>query len=594
MFGHDSLPTRNWQFGCRPPHEGVDYAKQQMILANNYRNKRVELELARRNDYYNILTDSSPELGAMVKKEGEFVEQLGELEVKLNNERIISRSRKGDTGTIKAMKAIRKELKELRALIKEARAAALADDEVRERLDQATEDNKNAIKKARDESNLYWGNYLAVDQAAMAFGKGTPPKFKKFTGDGRVTLQLQKGLTWEAALAGKDTRLQIRKVHDRQRGKKNGSMFAEVWLRVGSTENKQPIWCKFACIIHRQPPMGSRIKWAFLHRRIIGGREYHREGKAAQVVGKERWTLTLSLANKITGAWDPGDQADHGVVGVDIGFRMVPQGLRVAYWSGSDGRSGPLILPNEFVDDWYAAHKLHSVIDNQANEFRAELAAWLKANKEGLPEWLAEATSTIGQWKNRGRLIWLELDWRDNRFQGDEQIFERFTAWRRANMRVTQQWANKKLRLQDRRLDTYRNFAADLRREYHVIGLEKLNLTFIHQKPTVENAEQDKLSAAQRETARIAALSELKNALAAAMASVVLIDPGNTTKACHNCGSIEQWDQATEVMHTCSKCHELWDQDLNAAINLRKLAEDMPEPEPGVDAPVDPDAVAVA
>ena len=45
-------------------------------------------------------------------------------------------------------------------------------------------------------------------------------------------------------------------------------------------------------------------------------------------------------------------------------------------------------------------------------------------------------------------------------------------------------------------------------------------------------------------------------------------DAKDTTSTCSLCGSLEEWDQATELVHKCSNCREEWDQDENAARNI--------------------------
>ena len=42
----------------------------------------------------------------------------------------------------------------------------------------------------------------------------------------------------------------------------------------------------------------------------------------------------------------------------------------------------------------------------------------------------------------------------------------------------------------------------------------------------------------------------------------------DSTKACAWCGSVEAFDAAASIEHTCSSCIRTWDQDANAARNL--------------------------
>lgn len=49
---------------------------------------------------------------------------------------------------------------------------------------------------------------------------------------------------------------------------------------------------------------------------------------------------------------------------------------------------------------------------------------------------------------------------------------------------------------------------------------------------------------------------------------VVKVPAQYTTLTCGHCGSVESFDAAAKVDHTCSKCRQNWDQDDNAAENM--------------------------
>ncbi len=48
MFGNDSKPSRNWEFGARLPVTALESVQQQMHAAHVYRNALVALEHERR------------------------------------------------------------------------------------------------------------------------------------------------------------------------------------------------------------------------------------------------------------------------------------------------------------------------------------------------------------------------------------------------------------------------------------------------------------------------------------------------------------------------------------------------------------------
>ena len=49
---------------------------------------------------------------------------------------------------------------------------------------------------------------------------------------------------------------------------------------------------------------------------------------------------------------------------------------------------------------------------------------------------------------------------------------------------------------------------------------------------------------------------------------VVEVSAAYSTQHCSWCGNQERWDAALSVVHRCSRCGELFDQDHNAARNL--------------------------
>src|SRR6185295_8157008 len=107
-----------------------------------------------------------------------------------------------------------------------------------------------------------------------------------------------------------------------------------------------------------------------------------------------------------------------GIVGIDMGWRKVDQGLRVAAWHGSDGDQGTLILPQKLLDKAAYSERLRSIRDTIFNDVRDRLATWLSANADIVPLWLKEATESIRQWRSQSRLAATVLRWRENRFTG--------------------------------------------------------------------------------------------------------------------------------------------------------------------------------
>jgi len=418
-----------------------------------------------------------------------------------------------------------------------------------------------AQKTARKTSGLAPGSYLLVDQAADAFRKGAPPVFRGYQGEGRVGVQIVGGMNSEEANSGRDTRLRI--VHTpqaEQRVAKNGRVLPApgakrqaqqytLWLRIGS-DGRTPTWATWPLILHRPIPETTRIMWAIVQRRIVGGHE--------------RWQLTLNLRDDTNAAFARRDVTASGVCGVDIGYRYIDdRAQRVAYWHGSDGASGELQLPSGKVAQWKKVDDLQSIRDGLHNEARAALRDWLATNAH--PEWLDEATEHMHAWRRLSRLDRLVAQWRGQRFDGDAEIMATLESWRTRERHLWQYQEQMRDQLLAWRKDFYRNFAAMLRRRYRTIAVEDMDLrSAIHD--VLRPEEERETVTAQRRAARFAALSVLVAAIKDSGADVVAVEQAGTTSTCSWCGASNE--VGTGVIHTCVGCGREWDRDDNAARNI--------------------------
>src|SRR5262249_40148738 len=116
--------------------------------------------------------------------------------------------------------------------------------------------------------------------------------------------------------------------------------------------------------------------------------------------------------------------------------------------------------------------------------------------------------------------------------------------------------------------DLYRRFARELTGRYQVVVFEKTDWREMAAVPAA-----DAEGAGPRTTNhRIAPVGRLRQFVKEKAGDCQEADPAYATKRCHACGSVEDFDAARELEHTCSACGEVWDQDENGARNLLALA----------------------
>jgi len=555
MFGNKSLPSRIYSYGANPAIENQKLVEDQMFLAHRYRNAMVEAEIERRKKVDEKLLSLSPSLARIEEKLAAATEELEKLResIKEDHKLYFTKTAKDPVKT-KAIAAQKKLVKGLYTERKALRTKLFASSKWKKEQEAIEAEALAAHKELREKSDLYWGTYLLVEQSMQGSRSGAPPRFMRWDGDGHIALQIQNGMTVEEALSGADTRLAIipgRVEVDGSRTKETGIKrklgTALCKFRIGTDEKTHsPIFASIPFHMHRPLPEDAQIKWVhFIRRRV----STHCE-----------WRLQFVLSQK---KWVKEDQAQEGTVGIDLGWSLDQEGyLQVACFAGSDGESGRLFLPADWLGEMKRVEGIRSIRDQNFNDAKALLQAFLRTSKE--KSWLKEEAKTLPQWRSPAKLAWVIQKWRKERIPGDQHIFQAMEAWRLRDKHLYEFEANLRDQLLRRRESIYRNFAADLRRSYKTARILKLALKEVHELPQAEEAPENPQL---REHSRDACLSFLVRCLRESMARTVEIDPKNQARRHHGCGSLEDLG-ANEKLHTCSRCGEIYERHENTARNL--------------------------
>jgi hypothetical protein len=604
MKFHDSDPSINWLAHAKAPTTGKGLVEAQFSAAHRYYNTLIEIERSRQQKYLELRRELVPALEAA---EAEYAKLDGELsavrdEIKQAN----AKTHKRSTGTPEQ----RAEIKRLKG---ERTACAKVAKEVRERAKDSAalangaeainDEARAAVRAARAATETFWCSYLQVEAAVQQASKDSkplPPRFKRWTGDGTVSVQLQGGLSWSGLLAGDDTRARLvardwssieantrapNGKHDKPSpsGRRAKRRF-DLWLRVGS-DGRKPVWAVFPIVLYREPIGADEllVKWIHVDR-IKRATAYVWQARFV-LAKKSGWAKTCSPS---------------GTVGVDVGWRLVPDGLRVAYWVGSDGREGQLVLPQELLNAKDDMEAIQTIRDKNFSAMKLRLARWFKRAQgelvmEGelrlptvaakLPAWMTDSpgldrdgkpkasiVAGMPHWKSPGRAESLYRQWRDNRFTGDDDGFRMLSDWRNGSGKPHEHgdlhlWrfqTGRRIRALKRRKDIYRKFARELAQNYAVCRVEKLNLAEMRRRP---EAEDDKASGAVVMFRNLAANGELLECLRQSGMAVEALPAENTTRMHLACGHISSWsdEERAAVMVTCQGCGESYDQDDNSA-----------------------------
>jgi transposase len=567
-----------YKFGLLPPIENAEEVRNQMRLSNRYRNSLTEIEIGRRNAIRDIesQTGNIPALAAALAVANADVEAKF---AEIKRHRAKTKSRSESPEQKEAFAQAKKIRNEAADALRTARQAA-KDPEVvaaQKRIQSLSFDlQKNCY--ATNTENLFHGQRAIVEASAdQAFNyKKTPlyengtephnPKFKRFTGEGQIGLQIQDGLTWAEIYSGQDNRLRVENRQPREgwrgdpnskRSQKNKKMMLA--LRIGSNEDRTPILARFPMIMDRELPPDSKIVTAKISCKRHGRRE--------------EWSVdfTLELPAPARRSSSP-----EGKIAVDIGWRLLGDEIRVASWRGSNGTGGELRLNARMVG---GIRKPEEIRSNRDTNFNLALARLISDVKDlVLPEWFlratvhrdtatpskAQALAYLADWKSPARLSALCRRWRnEEKIDGDEIAYWSLETWRYHDRHLWDYECGQRRSIFRCRKLFYRVFAKEVAEKFDTLVIEDFDLSDVAKKKDKKENE------TARSNRQLAAVSELRTCLVEAFwrrgCRVAKIPAQDTTHICHVCGSLEEFDAETELAHTCSACGASWDQDENAA-----------------------------
>jgi hypothetical protein len=433
------------------------------------------------------------------------------------------------------------------------------------RITEETLKSRAAAKKARgeeSESGLYWGNSQLADMSFDSASKlkinkrtgwAKDVKWQKWTGEGRIGVQIQKGMPVSEAFAN-DRRFQITPVpelayHHERKCERKRLARTRTRIRIGS-DGRHPIWAEFPVAIHREMPDDGIIKRVWVLKERVGY-DY-------------RYTLQITIQIKGRTITKIGKS-----VGINIGWRKMGENdIRIAYLNDSDGKTREIRLPESVIYRLEKAEGIRSDRDTLFNKVRDQLVAWLKV--ADVPEGLAKALEFLPQWRSCERLAAVVCRWRELRFPGDEAIYDLLETWRKRNKHLYLYEANSRDCAIACRKDFYRKEALAIVREYATIKLGYFDLRDVTERADVDEEEAHQEARHQR---FMACLSSFRLILKSTCAreGCAFNDKdsiANVTQKCHKCGEIRKFDAAATVMRTCPVCGEEWDQDQNAAFNI--------------------------
>ena len=583
------------KFGCRHMLTNAELMCEESFRAHRYYNDVLSVKLKHRRDYCAVRSNVFPEWDKIEARVVEINEEVEELRTELKKARkkasvvsvkprVIQPTKLG--GATKVVEAAIKELRaekkplyerlsQLRLVFKETleparnafkertagaqtNAKALLNEKV---LAQMLEEDWPAVwkevaglesearvelKQLRHASGLRHGAYVAVEESvdkALKTAKGDP-RFRRFDGGrkigNQITASLKDPITVKDALSGKNQQFQltdVRVARPDSRGNRARWRYATARIRIGSNEDRSPIWGEVEVLLHRPIPEDAVIRWVYLVPRRVGLRTTY------------SLQLTLQMDKPLI-VRAPGK----GHALLSLQWHQHPTGgIVVGQLNGSD-----LVLPEAVLSGMKKAEDLQGYADQHFNETRAIFGAWVLAVGRQAPEWLTDEVKTVAQWRAHGRLAnttnrWLQEDgaaqafvqplWGQWKQYREERGLDFFDSWLKTSewfeaMGVKEEatrmvlwlewWRRKDAHLvnwrgcQDRksrgrRLDIYRSWAAKFCTQFDTIEVDSLDLPVLKKRKKIgEPVPEDEQHKTARWQMRAAAPGELKAAIKSA------------------------------------------------------------------------------
>jgi len=349
-------------------------------------------------------------------------------------------------------------------------------------LSQTESERKTLVKRARQESGLWWGNYnavyLAYERARVrALRTGSRLRFRAFDGTGRFRNQIMGGMTVRDLFGGRH-QVQAQTLHDdahahpvraERRRRSRTSLTATIY--TDRVKGRRTL--TWPMVMHRPIPEDARIKEIIVTRK--------REGFGF------RWSAIFicTRAHRLETV-TPAARAARVTLGTDEDER----GIRIAIVEDPDGGIEHVYLPAAVSDRSARVATLHVRLTRALAEVRERLRAWLAT--ETFPHGLTALAHAAVKSSTFEPLMNLALAWREHPAFRPEWCTE-LEAWRRTDKRERTEAAGLQRKMFGLRRQFYQSTAKRFAETYGTIAL---TLT-------------DTSTSESRRLQRLAAISEL-------------------------------------------------------------------------------------
>lgn len=551
------------QYGLSQPLDwGEDCAAELGRMVDLW-NALVRIESGVQNDYQRLMQDDH-EIAKLSSEISNLVREKDFLIVERNKMRTTGQGKSYIAPISENIRALEHKLRELRRAT--TFLSKLAREKVKNELRSIESRRRDEVKLARQDSGLWWGNYNAVvnsyEQArTQALRNGGKIRAKIFDGSGRITNQIQGGMSVSDLFNGRCSQVAVRPLPENawshpSRGERKRLQRTILTTTVFTHQGERRT-VNWPMTMHRPIPQDCRIKTVVVTRRSY--------------LGDWRWQVVFTC----TRDFHPRKSVSTGQnKAVHFGWRRLPDGIRVATLASDTEQGGRFFtIPNVILKGFALTDSLRTKRKSLREDVLQRLMAM---DWSGAPEGLAgklRATQLLPA--GTSQLADLIAEW-SHYHEWQPEAYSQLKEWRRADKRLLLWERNQRDKVIRRRNDQYRQFARDIVDNASSVTMNALDLSALSRLDRPSGGE-NPLPEAARYYRYVAAISILRNFVIerAEKFDVDIISSDATRdRVCHSCRRPVNY-AASPFAHwyVCETCGASFDKDLNSCRSMLTRVE---------------------
>lgn len=422
-------------------------------------------------------------------------------------------------------------------------------------------ERRDEVKLARQNSGLWWGNYNALVRAfengrSAAVRGGHTMRRRTAGGNGRLTNTLQGGAAVEHLFDGSLSQVMIREPPERawsaeSRGERRRLqrtvLTATVFVRLG--ERRNVTW---PMVMHRPIPSDCRVKNIVITRRRIG----------------DRWKWAASFTCTRRADQLPPTPSGSELIAVDVGWRRVPEGLRVATVLAAGASPRFVILPPDLIESFAFIDELRQRVRTSA---RTGLELLHNINSDSFEQPYQDLLDKFQSRQEEG-LAHLKQFCYSEFFtkQSREAIGTKINSWRLDHIRLARWLSNQQRKLVARRNNIYQNAVIGIVENARklIVNDVKFGEIAARGRPSKDakffprRANYYRVVAAPSELIRCLKFQAFKRSVAFEKREAI------NPVGCPECGSATRRTRADAWPQICARCGISFDQDIAVCESL--------------------------